>query len=180
MAQNGFIRTKREIKFLILYVVGRLTLPAPLETVQEAVMCDGGVDFFEFSECLSSLVETEHVTRSADELYAVTQKGLENGRACENELPYSVRLAADALIAEANRKLQRRAQVRSSVTPRANGTFTAELILSDDGGFPLMRLELAAPRQETAKALTERFQKNPEQLYGELVELLFNEAKEEG
>lgn len=177
MPQVGFIREKREIKFLILYVASRLVAPVPFETLQELVMCDEGVDFFEFSECVSSLVETEHLTRSKSERYAVTPKGVENGRACEEELPYSVRLTADALIAEANRRLKREAQVKSSVVPRANGMYNATLTFNDDNGIPLMRLELAAPKEETANDLARRFQENPERLYNELIALLFEQEK---
>ena len=180
MPQTGFIREKREIKYLILYVASRLVTSCTFETLQELVMCDDGVTFFEFSECVSSLVDTEHLSRSKSERYTVTQKGIENGRACEDEIPYSVRLTADRLIAEANRRLRREAQVKSSVVPRANGMFNAHLTFNDDNGLPLMHLEMATPKEETAKDLARRFQDNPEQLYNDMIRLLFEQKNEEG
>ena len=177
MPQVGFIRKKREIKYLILYVASRLVASVPFETLQELVMCDEGIDFFEFSECVSSLVDTEHLARSKSERYTVTPKGVENGRACEEEIPYSVRVTADALIAEANRKLRREAQIKSSVVPRANGMYNATLTFNDDNGIPLMHLELAAPEEETASGLAKRFQENPERLYNDMIRLLFEQEK---
>lgn len=178
MPQVGFIREKREIKFLILYVASRLIEPVPFETLQELVMCDSGVDFFDFSECLNSLVETEHLALSAEELYAVTEKGLRNGKACEDEIPYSVRLAADGLIEGCNQRLKRQAQVKTSVARRFNGTYTAVLTLNGDDGMTLMKLELAAPKEETARELVKRFQENPEQMYSGLLRQLFDRPED--
>ena len=95
MGRVGFIQDKLEIKFLILYVAARLIEPVPFEAMQELTMCDDGIDFFDFSECLSNLVESQHLTLSDDGLYAITEKGLHNGAICESSLPYSVRLRAD-------------------------------------------------------------------------------------
>ena len=70
MPQVGFIRSKNEIKYLILYIAERLIAPVSFETMQELTMCDPAIDYFEFSECLSYLVQTGHMTRSKDEQYA--------------------------------------------------------------------------------------------------------------
>ena len=62
MGRVGFIQDKLEIKFLILYVASRLIEPVPFEAMQELTMCDDGIDFFDFSECLSNLVESQHLS----------------------------------------------------------------------------------------------------------------------
>ena len=89
----GFIHDKLEIKFLILYITARVIEPIPFDTVWDLAMCDEGVDYFDFSECLADLVKTGHLTLSEDGLYAITDKGLRNSRICESSLPYSVRAA---------------------------------------------------------------------------------------
>ena len=60
----GFIHDKLEIKFLILYIAARVIEPIPFDTVLDLAMCDEGVDYFDFSECLRDLVKTEHLTVS--------------------------------------------------------------------------------------------------------------------
>lgn len=178
MAQVGFIRNKNEIKYLILYIAERLIAPVPFEVMQELTMCDPAIEFFDFSECLNYLVDTGHMTRSEDELYAVTEKGVQNGRACVDELPYSVRLTADRLAEEQNQKIKRARQVQSAITPRGNGTFDVVLSFNDDGGRPLWRMELTLPDEGKAKSLAKRFQKNPEQMYFEVVRLLVGEEEQ--
>ena len=136
MARMGFIQDKLEIKFLLLYIASRLIEPVPFEAMQELAMIDDGVDFFDFSECMNDLVTSGHLTLSEDGLYAITEKGLRNGQICESSLPYSVRLAADKNITVFNQKLRRRAQIRSEITPRPNGTYTVSLAFCDEQDSP--------------------------------------------
>ena len=159
----SFIHDKLEIKFLILYIAARVSEPIPIEGMQELTLCDSGIDYFSFSECLSDLVHTEHLTLSDDGLYAITPKGLRNSEICESSLPLSVRLLTDRNVAAYNQMLLRKAQVRSRIVPRENGTYTVELRFSDDVD-QLMHLELMAATEDMAKDLTDRFQKNPEQV----------------
>ena len=98
----GFIHDKLEIKFLILYITARVIEPIPFDTVWDLAMCDEGVDYFDFAECLSDLVRTEHLTLSADGLYAITDKGREATRIFEKQLPYPVREAAQRSARKAN------------------------------------------------------------------------------
>ena len=165
----SFIHDKLEIKFLILYIAARVSEPIPMEGMQELTLCDSGIDYFSFSECLNDLVQTEHLTLSPEGLYAITPKGLRNSEICESSLPMSVRLLTDRNVAAYNQMLLRRAQVRS----RENGTFTVELRFSDDVD-QLMHLELMAATEELARDLAARFQKNPEQVYTQLMNALFS------
>ena len=173
--QIGFIRNKREIKYLILFVASRLIRPVSFETMQELVLIDPGVDFFEFSECMNSLVETEHLTRSKDERYAVTDKGRENGKVCEEELPFSVRLKAQELIEERNRQIRRSELVRASFRRRYNGTWETDLALIDDSGLEMLRLTLTVPTEDRAKDLARRYDAAPEKFSSRLINFLFNE-----
>lgn len=173
MTQVGFIRSKEEIKFLILYISERLVAPVSFEVLQELTMNDPAVDFFEFSECLNYLVETGHMTRSKDELYAITEQGLMNGRACAEELPYSVRLTADRLTKEQNDIIIRNRQVKSAIVPRSGGAFSVILCFNDEGGGSLWRTELTVPDRIKAKDLVKRFEAAPEQMYSSVIRLLF-------
>ena len=173
MAHIGFIQDKLEIKFLILYIASRLIEPVPFEALQELSMIDDGVDFFDFSECLSNLVSSGHLTLSDDGLYAVTEKGLRNGQICESSLPYSVRLATDKNLAAFNQKLRRRTQIRSEVSARPDGTYTVSLAFRDENDSPLLKMELMVPKEAMANDLASRFQKDTDQIYNRVINALF-------
>ena len=173
----GFIHDKLEIKFLILYITARVIEPIPFDTVWDLAMCDEGVDYFDFAECLSDLVRTEHLTLSADGLYAITDKGLRNSRICESSLPYSVRLRTDKNVAEYNRRLLRRNQVQSRVIPRENGSYVVELRLRDDVDS-ILHLELTAATEAMARDLADRFRQDPEGVYTRLLSALYPPAEQ--
>ena len=146
----GFIRDKLEIKFLILYVAAGVAEPMPLSDIQALTMIDDGIDYFDFSQCLSELVKTEHLRINAEQKYAITPKGLKNSEICQSS----------------------RAQVHAQVERRENGTYTVELSLSDDVDN-VMRLQLMVATREMADDLAQRFKKNPEQVYSQLVTALY-------
>jgi hypothetical protein len=173
----GFIHDKLEIKFLILYIAARVIEPIPFDTVWDLTMCDDAIDYFDFSECLRDLVNTEHLTLSEEGLYAITEKGMRNSQICESSLPYSVRLRCDKNLEDWNRKLRRKSQVKASYEQRPNGTYTVKLALDDDMGS-VMDLSLMMVREDMAKALAERFRTAPEQLYGQIMDCLLRKQQE--
>ena len=173
----GFIQDKLEIKFLILYIAARVTEPLAPAEMQDLTMCDDGIDYFDYAECLNDLVKTEHLRLTEDGRYVITEKGLKNSQICESSLPYSVRQRSDKNIAAYNRAALRRAQVQSHVTERENGTYTVTLALHDDVD-ELLELKLMVADRPTADALAKRFQREPERLYARLTQLLCGDDNE--
>ncbi len=174
MSGLGFIHDKLEIKFLILYIAARVIEPVPFDTVLDLTMCDDGVDYFDFSECLSDLVKTEHLSLNEGGLYAITDKGRRNSEICESSLPYSVRLRCDKNIEDCNRKLRRKSQVKASYSRRSNGTYSVSLSLDDDVGS-VLNLQLMVIREDMAAMLVERFRQSPEKIYNEIMTALIKE-----
>ena len=107
MGRVGFIHDKLDIKFLILYISSRLIEPVGIDALTDLTMCDDGVDYFSFSECLNELVESEHMKKNEEGLYCITPRGLRNSEICESSIPYSVRIKADINISFYNQKLKR-------------------------------------------------------------------------
>lgn len=170
----GFISDKLEIKFLILYIAARVVGPVPFEVLQDLSMCDGGVDYFRFSECLADLVRTEHLTLDAAGLYAITEKGRQNSAACESSLPYTVRMQVERNLVAHNERLKRRELVEARVEERSEGGYIVELSLRDEL-YELMGLRLLVTRQEMAQDLQKRFQDRAEELYTKIMGVLWEE-----
>ena len=177
MPGYGFIHDKLEIKFLILYIAARVIEPVPFDTMLELTLCDDAIDYFDFSDCLADLVKTEHLTLSDEGLYAITDKGRRNSEICESNLPYSVRQRCDRNLADCNRRLRRKSQVKASSVRRPNGTWTVSLSLSDDMGSG-MELDLMMVQEEMARGVEKRFRQSPERLYSQIVNLLLSDAPE--
>ena len=172
MGEFGFISDKLEIKFLILYIAARVAGPVPFEVLQDLSMCDGGVDYFGFSECLADLVRTEHLTVDEDGLYTVTDKGRRNSAACESSLPYSVRMQVERNLVSCNEQLKRKALVGAAVEQREKGGYEVTLTLSDELD-ELMNLRLLVTRQDMALDLQKRFRSGAEDIYSKILAVLY-------
>ena len=89
MDNLGFIHEKLDIKILILYILRRLPYTVEPETLQELCQqCDTGIGYFDYSDCLSELVDTGHVTED-EEGYRITGKGVKNAEAVGGGLAMS-------------------------------------------------------------------------------------------
>ena len=64
MERFGFIHEKLDIKILILFILSRLPGEVPPEVLGELCQCDDGIGYFDYSDCLAELVETEHITET--------------------------------------------------------------------------------------------------------------------
>jgi hypothetical protein len=166
----GFIKSKVEIKILILYILSRLPRPINITTLAELAMCDDGVNYFDFTEAISELVETQNVVL-IDDKYLITAKGIANGSEVENSLPYTVRLAADRSTQQLSRIMKRNAMVETGHSVKDDGSCLVSLSLSDRLGS-IMKLELLASGPEQAKSIEQRFKFSAEELYVKIAGML--------
>ena len=173
MSDVGFINDKLEIKFLILYIAARIVGPVSFEALQDIAMCDEGVDYFDFAECLADLVASGHIDLE-DSLYSITEKGRQNSAICESSLPYSVRMRAEEALVETNEKLKRRALVGAAIRESDSGGYIVTLSLRDELD-ELLKMDLMVTRKDMAVAIQKRFRRDAESLYGEILNLLFKD-----
>jgi len=169
MDNYGFIHEKLDIKILILFVLRRLSGTVDPETLLELCQCDGGIGYFDYSDCLSELVETGHVERS-EEGYAITEKGAHNADAVESSLPYSVRAKAIKLIAPVEERLRRAAMITARHETDGDGCFV-ELAMSDGKG-EIIRMRLLCAGEEQAKRIEKNFRADAEGVYQKIAALL--------
>ena len=112
MVRYGFIHTKEDIKFLVLFAMDLLPFPVSFSTIVDlTTWCDEGFGYFELSEAFYEMVPTGHIEEIPDKgetLYAITEKGREATRIFEKQLPYPVREAAQRSALRVVRQIRRR------------------------------------------------------------------------
>lgn len=168
----GFIHEKLDIKILILFILRRLPGVVDPETLMELCQCDGGIGYFDYSDCLSELVETGHVEET-EEGYQITEKGTRNADAVESSLPYSVRSKAEKLLEPVARKLQRAAMLKAEHEQTESGCMV-NLGMSDGMG-EVLSLRFLCSGDEQAEKIEKNFRKDAEGYYQRIVEMLSEE-----
>lgn len=174
MERFGFIHEKLDIKILILYILRRLPGTVEPETLLELCQCDGGIGYFDYSDCLNELVETGHVEESEDG-YRITGKGVRNADAVESSLPYSVRSKALKLMAPVEERLARAAMIIARHSD-GDGGCMVELGMSDGKG-EVLHLRFLCAGDEQAKLIEKNFRRGAEDYYQRIAALL-SEQKE--
>ena len=169
MDRLGFINEKLDINILILFILRRFPASADRNLLSDFTQCDGGVGYFDFSDCLSELVDTGLVIEET-EGYRISEKGAQAGETVDSSLPFSVRKKAEKLIAPEAERLRRLAMLTAEhrVT---NGNCMVTLAMSDGKG-EVMRLKILSSGEEQAQRIEKNFRSNAEDIYCRLIELL--------
>lgn len=170
MDRFGFIHEKLDIKILILYILNQLPSPVDAQTLSELVFCDDGIGYFDYSDCLAELVETDHIEETHGK-YRITEKGSRNVTEVGNSLPYSVRTKANRITAPIADKMRRAAMITAEHTISDAGTCNVTLALSD-GISNILFLELLAADTQQAENMEQYFKRNAETVYHEIVRIL--------
>jgi hypothetical protein len=166
----GFIHEKLDIKILILFILRRLPGAVDPDTLAELTFCDDGINYFDYAECLSELVDTGHVEHT-EHSYKITEKGDRNGGTIESSIPYSVRKKAEKKVAQVAAAMRRNSMIKTHHSISPEGACTVELGLSDDYG-QIISIQALVSGEEQAQCMEENFREKAEQLYGQIVELI--------
>ena len=171
MVRYGFIRTKDEIKFLILTCMSDLPFPVSYDAVVDiCTWCDDGFGYFELSEAFSELQDSKHIDKIIEdgkEVFSITQKGLDTAQAFQNRLPYTVREAAELSALRVVRKIRRDAQVTAHTECHGDKDYVVELSMQDVFS---VRMNVVSAAQ--ASLLESNFKKHAESMYQELLSTL--------
>jgi len=171
MAGNyGFIHEKIDIKVLILFIMRRLYEPVTFDVLAELTLCDDGIGYFDYADCVAELVKTGHIKCEGNE-YSITGKGIYNGGITENNLPFTVRMKAEKGALKLRASLSRDAMIKTSSSNNPQGGVNVNLSLSDGIG-EIVKMELFAANADQARALEKGFRMNAESIYHAIIEMI--------
>ena len=169
MERFGFIHDKLDIKILILFILARLDAGISMEMLTELTLCDDGISYFDFSECVKELEESGHIVQK-DHLFSITEKGKQNGKTTENSLPYSVRKRAEENTVQLTKRSARDGMICAEMMQKEGGGYTVLCTLNDGLG-EILNLSIFAASEEQAKSMVKNFSSDAERMYGEMVAL---------
>ena len=172
--EYGFIREKLDIKLLILYILRRLSGGVDISTICEICRVDGGVGYFDYSDCLSELTETGLIAYDEDNgRYMITPKGADDIDQVGSSLPFSVRQKVNRSVGPVNEKIKREQMIRTSYSEE-DGVYSVKFILSDGVG-EILNLKFMCSGEEQAKDFQKKFRKNAEAYYNKIIAMFTEE-----
>lgn len=168
MVRHGFIHSKEDIKFLILFAMDQLPFPVSFSTVVDlTTWCDEGFGYFELSEAFYEMVQTGHieeVSGDGEPSYRITDKGRDAIRVFEKQLPYPVREAAQRSALRVVRQIRRDAAIHTSVTERAANDLTVRMEMEQ-----VFAIEMDVVSRGQAAMLERTFKNNAEAIHQTLL-----------
>lgn len=172
MARHGYIRTKLDIKLLILCFLSNLQAQsASFDDLTELSIIDGAVDYFDFCSCLSELVEGGQVVKDDSGHYRIAPRGYENYKVCESTFFPSVRRKAELLAADVVNRRQRNELIHCSSEQRENGDYTVHLRLNDLEDN-ILAIDMMVVSAQQAEKMKSNFRENAEKIYNAVLKAL--------
>ena len=138
----------------------------------ELTMCDDGIGYFDYMECVAELAKTEHI-RLKDGKYSLTDKGMRNGGILEDNLPQNVRMHVEDSTFAMRSELSRNFMIKTYHTKKPDGSCKVTLLLSD-GVEEVVSIEMFAVNEHQARALKKGFRNNAESIYNSLVGMILD------
>lgn len=174
MVRYGFIRTREEIKFLILTCLKYI--PSYIEyvhVVDLCTWCDDGFSFFEFEECFRELEVTGHmVSRDGvnDKEYKITKLGADTADLFADNLPFTVKEAAEKSATRVMRQIRRDADIIANSYEVGENDIKVELGMRD-----VISISMSVTSEMQASILKKNFKKNAERIFQEVLQSLTSE-----
>lgn len=145
--------------------MNRAAEPVSFSQLTATFQNTGFVNYFEFSDLISELLEQGHIVRNENDkmLFTLTEHGKETAENFYKKVPLAVRERCEAQLQKQLRLSHRMRENNVEITPTKDGfQITLEI---PDIGTPLLRLSLFVPTRELCEEVRRRFLNDPLTLY---------------
>ena len=175
------LRDKNDIKIFILYLLRHIGYPLDFVSINDIVVQDGYVGYFDFVECFAELLETGNIEEipaeadNKDELYEITAQGIHVADNLDSRLLSSIR---EKSLKSALRFLsfrERGAKIKFDFEPLANGRFVANCLITERNE-ELLNVSLTLESNHQLERIRHNFYDKPEVVYKGILAVLTGEV----
>ena len=143
----GGLTSSTEIRLLLCYLVKNAG-PIARQEIENALMEEALVNYFEIGSCLDDITRQQLVTPTKGS-YTITEKGRKVAQELAYDLPRSVRERAVAAVLRCQTWARKEAKYSASITEKADGHCTVRCTVKGLDA-ELFCLELGAPDRLSA------------------------------
>ena len=171
----GGLTNSTEIRLLLCYLVKNAG-PITRTEIENALMEEALVNYFEIGSCLDDIARQQLVTVEGDR-YTITDKGRKVAQELAYDLPRTVRESAIRAVMQI-RSWRHRAASNRAVVQEKDGQFSVVCSIADMGS-DVFRMELAMPDKLTAEMIKNNFIAHGSDIFPKLLNALTQPGSED-
>lgn len=172
------LKDKNDIKIFILYLMRHINYPLEFSNINDIVVQDGVVGYFDFAECFAELLDTGNVAEikvKNTDMYIITDRGIQVADSLESRL---LGMLKEKSLKSALRLLdfkKRGSEIRCSYEPTDDGRYRFNCYIKESG-VELLSLSIYLDTQAQAEKMKYNFDDRPETVYRGILALLSGEV----
>ncbi len=172
------LKDKNDIKIFILYLLRHIGYPLDFVSINDIVVQDGFVSYFDFAECFAELLETgnvEELNQDGQEVYLITEQGRHVADTLESRLVHMLR---DKSLKSAMRLLsfrKRGSDIRCEIEMLDGGKCVLHCAIIECRE-EVLKVSVTLDSVEQAQRMKYNFDSKPETLYKGVLALLSGEV----
>ncbi|MGE5329589.1 MAG: DUF4364 family protein [Deltaproteobacteria bacterium] len=166
-----------ENKLIILYLIEKVNFELTNSQILKLLVKINEINYFLLQEYISQLINDNYLKcriESNQRLYKITESGKEALSYFKTMIRASTRKQIDTAIEENITTLRTEIQVSADYIPINEDEYTVFCRITE-GSTCLVELNLYAGTKEQAKVMCRNWEKNSQQIYSEIVNLLIQE-----
>ncbi len=170
---------KNDVKIFILYLMRHIGYPLPFGDINDIVVQDDFVNYFDFADSFADLLATGNLEEikqdGGSELYAITPQGCEVAENLESNILLTIR---EKSLKNALRLLsfkKRGAEVKCTAERREDGGYDMTCCIAEHKE-EILRISLRLSGREEYEKMKQNFEEKPEIVYRGVMALLSGEV----
>ena len=172
LTQDGEVLA--ENKVLILYILNQLNKPISNDSLLTLVLGAKEMNYFYFQQFLSDLLESRYIigyTKEDTTMYKITDAGIKTLSLTDDLLPGIMKLKIDNALKKEVDTVQNEKHAVSEFIPQNEKEFVVKCKLVQNN-ITIFELNLQASCREQAKLIATKWEKEHEEIYPIILEML--------
>ena len=176
MKSNSDNTTLAENKVLILYLLEQIDGEIKQDGLYKIVSSINNVNYFYFKQVLTDLIDSKLVgtyTKDEEPLIRITSEGKNALSLTKDILPGILKLKADNIFKQELINIEEASSVIAEFTPKSENDYTIKCKIVENNET-IFEVKTYAGSRERAKRIVDNWNKNAQEIYPNILNLLLN------
>ena len=166
--------TIAEKKALILYIMDKVNKPISNDSLLKLTTSIDNMNYFYFQQFLLDLLDNKYIINyeeNGESIYKLTKDGIETLKLVKDTIPGIYKFRVDNSFKNTLSSIENKMSITSEFIPKSKKEYTVKCKIIENSQT-LFELEIYAGSREQAKSISENWNKNAENLYPQIIEIL--------